>query len=117
MAAVEFGFIPVISGLTVKFRLTGQVPPTFPVGWDFGDSKEEYNKRDVTHTYEGSGFYQVTVSYTDTQKGETYTYSQVIVVKGYCLSVEIRKACNLSPGIVSVFPDISKCVCYCADSV
>ena len=91
MAAVEFGFIPVISGLTVKFRLTGQVPPTFPVGWDFGDSKEEYNKRDVTHTYEGSGFYQVTVSYTDTKKGETYTYSQVIVV-----NIEAETSLNAS---------------------
>lgn len=91
MAAVEFGFIPVISGLTVKFRLTGQVPPTFPVGWDFGDSKEEYNKRNVTHTYEESGFYQVTVSYTDTKKGKTYTYSQVIVV-----NVEAETSLNAS---------------------
>lgn len=91
MAAVEFGFIPVISGLTVKFRLTGQVPPTFPVGWDFGDSKEEYNKRNVTHTYEESGFYQVTVSYTDTKKGKTYTYSQVIVV-----NIEAETSLNAS---------------------
>lgn len=91
MAAVEFGFIPVISGLTVKFRLTGQVPPTFPVGWDFGDSKEEYNKRDVTHIYEESGFYRVTVSYTDTKKGETYTYSQVIVV-----NIEAETSLNAS---------------------
>lgn len=80
MASVDFGFIPIISGLTVKFRLTGQVPSTMPVDWDFGDSKEEYNKRQVTHTYEESGFYLVTVSYHDTKKGKTYTYSRQIVV-------------------------------------
>lgn len=81
MASVDdFGFIPIISGLTVKFRLTGQVPSTMPVDWDFGDSKQEYNKRNVTHTYEESGFYQVTVSYTNTKEGKTYSYSQVLVV-------------------------------------
>ena len=79
MASVEFGFIPVISGLTVKFRFTGKVPSTLPVDWDFGDSTEEYNKRNVTHTYEESGFYLVTVSYTD-KVGEIHSYTQVIVV-------------------------------------
>ena len=48
-------------------------------------------------------------------KPVSYTHL-VIVVKGYCLSVEIRKACNLSPGIVSVFPDISKCEMCIRDS-
>lgn len=80
MASVEFGFVPIISGLTVKFRLTGEVPSTMPVDWDFGDSTQEYNKRQVTHTYEESGFYIVTVSYTNPKKGKTYTYSQEIVV-------------------------------------
>lgn len=80
MAPVEFGFISTISGLTVKFRLIGQVPSTMPVDWDFGDSTQEYNKRQVTHTYEESGFYTVTVSYIDSKKSETYTYSQTIVV-------------------------------------
>lgn len=79
MAPVDFGFIPVISGLTVKFRLIGQVPSTYPVDWDFGDSTQEYNKRQVTHTYEESGFYTVTVSYTDVKNGETHTYSKTIV--------------------------------------
>lgn len=80
MAPVEFGFIPTISGLKVNFRLTGQVPSTMPVDWDFGDSNQEYNQRQVSHTYEESGFYDVTVSYTDIKKGKTYSYSQQIVV-------------------------------------
>lgn len=80
MASVEFGFIPIISGLTVKFRLTGQVPSTMPVDWDFGDSSQEYNKRQVTHEYSESGFYEVTVSYTDSKKGKTYSYSKTIIV-------------------------------------
>ena len=80
MAPVEFGFVPIISGLTVKFRFTGKVPSTMPVDWDFGDSTEEYNRRQVTHTYNESGFYDVTVSYTDSKNSQTYSYSQTIVV-------------------------------------
>ena len=51
-----------------------------PVDWDFGDSTQEYNQRNVTHTYKESGFYTVTVSYTDSKKGKTYNYAQTIVV-------------------------------------
>ena len=51
-----------------------------PVDWDFGDSTEEYNRRQVTHTYNESGFYDVTVSYTDSKNSQTYSYSQTIVV-------------------------------------
>lgn len=80
MAPVEFGFVPIISGLTVKFRFTGKVPSTMPVDWDFGDSTEEYNRRQVTHTYNESGFYDVTVSYTDSKNSQTYSYSQTLVV-------------------------------------
>lgn len=80
MAPVDFGFIPTISGLKVNFRLTGQVPSTYPVDWDFGDSTQEYNQRQVSHTYEESGFYDVTVSYTNIKKGKTYSYTQRIVV-------------------------------------
>lgn len=80
MAPVEFGFVPIISGLSVKFQLIGKVPSTMPVDWDFGDSNQEYNKRQVTHTYSESGFYTVTVTYTDSKKGKTYDYSQTIVV-------------------------------------
>lgn len=80
MAPVDFGFVPIISGLSVKFRLTGKVPSTMPVDWDFGDSTQEYNQRYVTHTYKESGFYTVTVTYTDSKKGKTYDYSQQIVV-------------------------------------
>lgn len=80
MAPVDFGFVPIISGLSVKFQFKGEVPSTMPVDWDFGDSTQEYNKRQVTHTYAESGFYTVTVSYTDSKKGKTYSYSQTIVV-------------------------------------
>lgn len=80
MAPVDFGFIPTISGLKVNFRLTGQVPSTYPVDWGFGDSTQEYNQRQVSHTYEESGFYDVTVFYTDIKKGKTYSYTQRIVV-------------------------------------
>ena len=74
MASVEFGFIPVISGLTVKFRLTGQVPPTFPVGWDFGDSKEE-------------GFYNV----IDKLKKQCIIVTKDFITKGQLRLNEIDK--------------------------
>lgn len=78
--ANEFGFIPQISGLTVSFLITGQVPALVPLSWDFGDSNTAYNVRTVKHTYEEPGFYTVTVSYIDPVTSETKAYSKTLVV-------------------------------------
>lgn len=78
--ATNFGFIPTIKGLVATFLVTGKVPSTVPVEWDFGDSKSSYNERVVEHTYEKPGFYQVTVSYLDPKTNQTVAYSKVILV-------------------------------------
>lgn len=78
--ANEFGFIPRISGLTASLTVTGKVPAMVPISWDFGDSKTDFNKRSVEHTYEKAGFYCVTVSYIDPTTSETHAYSKTLVI-------------------------------------
>lgn len=78
--ATNFGFIPTIKGLVASFLITGKVPPTIPVEWDFGDSNTAYNVRTVEHTYEKPGFYHVTVSYDDPVSKEKVSYSKTIIV-------------------------------------
>lgn len=81
MPAVDFGFIPQISGLKVKFRLTGKVPSTAIVDWDFGDSSEgAFNVRNTEHIYKEAGFYTVIVSYTDPKDNQKYDYSHLLIV-------------------------------------
>lgn len=78
--ATDFGFIFTIKGLVASFLVTGKVPSTVPVEWDFGDSNTAYNVKRVEHTYEKPGFYPVTVSYVDPTTGETISYSKTIIV-------------------------------------
>lgn len=78
--AEDLGFTTQVSGLEVNFRVTGEVPSTSPVEWDFGDSKTKYNQRTCSHTYNESGFYYVTVSYYDSKKGKTHSYGRQILV-------------------------------------
>lgn len=76
----DLGFTAQVSGLEVTFQVTGKVPSAAIVEWDFGDNKTKYNKKLTSHIYETSGFYDVTVTVTDTKKGKVYTYDRIILV-------------------------------------
>lgn len=80
MSIEDLGFVAQVSGLDVSFRITGQVPSTDIVEWDFGDDSTKYNKRTVTHTYKESGFYYVKVTVSSPKDPEPVSFGKTILV-------------------------------------
>lgn len=63
-----------IEGLEVSFTVTSKVPAKAIFSWDFGDNNGDYNVRQPSHTYNGPGFYTVTLQ-AETSDG---TYNQEV---------------------------------------
>lgn len=63
----KLDFVYTTSGLEASFRVISKVPVKAILDWDFGDDKGEVfnGKRHESYSYEGSGFYTVTLTVSD----------------------------------------------------
>lgn len=65
---MNLDFVYTTQGLEVSPRVIAKVPPKSIFEWDFGDDTGiVYNKKVPTHTYQKSGFYNVTLTVTNSQ--------------------------------------------------
>lgn len=77
---MDLDFVYNTLGLDVSFRVITKTPPKSIFEWDFGDDNGyAYNKKLPTHTYEKPGFYQVTLTVTDSS-GFNSTVSKTVIV-------------------------------------
>lgn len=78
-------FIYTVSGLEVSCRVFPKVPDYSKPVWDFGDNTEPldepYLGQEITHTYEKSGFYIITLLFED--QVERKTIEKLVVVSEF----------------------------------
>lgn len=77
---MDLDFVYNTLGLNVSFRVVTKTPSKSIFEWDFGDDKGYvYNQRLPNYTYEKPGFYQVTLTVTDSS-GFNSTVCKTVIV-------------------------------------
>lgn len=75
------------SGLETSFRITSKVPAEYKPVWDFGDYTDPSEEVDPVHTFEVSGFYQVTLTLLPlSEEVEEISVTKVVIVSEFAVT-------------------------------
>ena len=79
---MDLAFVYVAKGLEVSFKVQNTVPADATIGWDFGVDNGFSSELNPTFTYERPGYYDVTLTITVEEGGESVesSFSQTVFV-------------------------------------